>query len=255
MSTRIRIMTTLTICLACGMLSQAGQADDVNSPDDGREAAVTVELTKLEVTDTSLEFTYKIRNHSDHDVWVCSEVSSAPFELFLTYDTQTLLIRKRLDVPCHAIWARPPAPGRYIRLGPGEDRQDTLRIDLPVTPRFMYASQGMEMVTRTVRRLLLEIGYYDEDLPALIRRILEVADQFNPQAWSLHPDVRETYFRGLSVRSALLGFDLIEKDPYAEGHVYLYYSRQALTGEKTLGMEINGIAIPYSGPIEKEVAP
>lgn len=253
MNAWIRIMEMLAICTMCDMACHAGQADDVNSPVDGREAAVTIELTKLEVTDTSLEFSYKIRNHSGHDVWVCSEVSSAPFEVFLTHDTQTLLIRKRLDVPCNAIWARPPAPGKYICLGPAEDRQDTLRIDLPVMPRFMYASQGMEVVTCTVRRLLLEIGYYDEDLPALIRRILEVADQFNAQAWSLHPDVRETYFRGLSVRSALLGFDLIDKDPYAEGYVYIYYSRQALTGEKTLRMEINGIAIPYSGPIESEV--
>lgn len=249
----VNVLAMLVICVVCGLPSFAGQAEDANSPDDEEEMGIAIELTKLELTDLALEFSYRIRNGSDREAWVCTEVSSIPFEMFLTPDAQTLLIRKRLDVPTSAIWRSPPAPGRYTRLKPGEDRLDTLRIDLPAATQFVYASITPEMITRTVRHLVLEIGYYGEDLPALIHSILAVADQFNIEAMYLHPELRKTYFRGLSVRSALGGFDRIDRDPYADGYVYIPYSRQALTGEKVLRMEISGIAIPYTGWIENEI--
>jgi hypothetical protein len=233
------------------MASHAEQAKEVTGPDDGKATVVTIELTKLEVTDFSLGLTYTIRNSSDHDVWVCSEVSSIPFEVYLTHDKQTLLIRKRLDVPCGKIWHRPPAAGTYIRLRPSAAQPESVLIDLPVAPKSVYATVDAAEVAQTVRRLALEIGYYDEDLPALVRSIFEVADKFSPESWDLDPNILKTYFPGLIVRGALSDFDVINKDPYGEGHVYIECSYQAL-GEKVLRMEINGVAIPYRGRIETE---
>lgn len=255
MGTAIRTVTLIALCCVCNIGSHAEQAGEVSDPDRSKEIGVTIELVKLEVTDFSLGVTYTIRNRSDHDVWVCSKISSVPYEVFLTYDKQTLLIRKRLDVPSDAIWHRPPAPATYERLSPGADQSESLTVDLPATPRFVYAGQQKDVVTQTVRHLALEIGYYDEDLPALLRGIVEVAAKFSPEARYVHPDIQKTYFRGLHVGGALTSPDAIGKDPYREGRVYIDYSYQALTGEKVVRMEISGIAIPYNGPTERQTAP
>jgi hypothetical protein len=224
----------------------------VTGPDEGKATAVTIELTKLEVTDSSLELTYTIRNSSDHSVWVCSEVGSMPFEMYLTHDQQTLLLRKRLDVPSTAVWNRPPAAGTYTRLGPGAAQPESMLLDLPVTQKAIYASVTTTEVPQTVRRLALEIGYYDEDLPALVRGIFDVADKFSPESRNLDPNIERTYFRGLAVRRALGAYDIMNQDPYGEGRISIGYSYQALVGEKVLRMEVNGVAIPYRGRIEKE---
>ena len=250
MSTSMRIMAMVALCCVCNMGSDAGQAQQADGQDAVDETGVTIELTKLEVSDSSLELDYKITNSSDDDVWVCSKPSSIPFEVYLTHDPQTLLIRKRLDVPSTFIWSRPPAAGTYVRIVPGATQMDSMRLDLPVTPRSVYASVGPE-VPQTVRRLVLEIGYYDEDLPALVRSILDVAGNCSPQSWYVYPDFLKTYFRGLLVRNSLSGFNAINKDPYGEGRVSIEYSYQALTGEKVLRVEINGVSIRYG--VEGEV--
>jgi hypothetical protein len=240
-----RLMQVLVICCACSVVSHTERAGGVNGPDNTKETGVTIELTKLEVTGSSVGLSYDIRNGSEHDVWVCSKVSSIPFEAYLTHDEQTLLIRKRLEVPCDKIWRGTPTAGTYIRLSPGAAQPESLRLDLPVTPKSVYATVDAAEVAQTVQRLALEIGYYDGDLPALVRSIFEVADKFSPESWNLDPNLREVYFRGLAVRSALSGFDVINKDPYGSGRVYVEYSHRALTGERVLRMEINGVAIPY----------
>jgi hypothetical protein len=233
------------------MVSRPTQAGEVTDPNNSPERIVTIELAKLDVNDSSLGLSYKIRNDSDHDVWVCTEVSSAPFEVFVTQDKQTLLIRKQLDVPSTAVWKRPPAAGTYVRLSPGKAYPESLLLHLPVTPRTVYASENTEVVAQTMRRLVLEIGYYDQDLPALVHSIFKIADGFRPESWDLDWNIRKIYFPGLAVRGALADFDDINKDPYGVGQAYVEYSYQALIGEKVLRMEINGVAIPYRSRIKR----
>jgi hypothetical protein len=256
-----RILKVLAICCLCNMASHARSADPVNGPDASKSPAVTLELTKLEVTDSSLELSYRVRNSSNHEVWVCSDVGRIPFELYLTHDRQTLLIRKHLSVPCYKIWHRPPAPGKYVRLGAATAQSESLRIGLPAGGQFLYTSETTEVITQTVRCLVLEIGYYNEDLPALARSICEVADRFSAEGWRLYldtvgvdPNMWHTYFRGITARGALAGFEVVNKDAVSRGYVYLDYSYEAMA-EKVLRMEINGVAIPYNGRIEREVPP
>lgn len=252
MATAIRLMVILAIWCAGNISSDAELAEEVDGPEYSKESGVTIELTRLEVTESFLALSYKIRNGSSHDVWICSRVSSTTFELFLTHDKQTLLIRRRLDVPTKRIWHRPPSPGTYTRLRPGAEQTESLQIDLPATTHFEYIDLDVQEVAWTPRRLALEIGYYDTDLPALIGGIFAIADKFSLEGWSLYPEIRETYFRGLGVRGALADFYDINKDPDGTGCVHIGYSYQALTGEKVLRMEVNGVAIPYKGRIESE---
>jgi hypothetical protein len=247
MRTSIGIVTAVALCCLCSTGFRADLAAGVNGPSSGKERSVMIELTKLDVTDSSLGLTCTIRNSSDHDVWVCSKVSSISSEVYLTDDQRTLLIRRRLDVPSTNVWHRPPAAGTYIRIGPGAAYPESLLLDLPVTRQSIYASPVAVEVPRTARCLALEIGYYDEDLPALVHSVLDTAGKFSTDTWSLDPNIERTYFRGLAVRRALAGYDTKNKDPYGEGRVYIDYSYQALVGEKVLRMEVDGVAIPYAG--------
>jgi hypothetical protein len=238
-----RILKVLAICCLCNMASHAQPADPADGLDASKGLTVTIELMKLEVTDSSLGLTYAIRNGSDHDVWVCTDVSSVPFEVYLTNDGQTLLIRKRLDVPTTVVWHRPPPAGTYRRLSPGTARAESLLLDLPVAQKTVYASPTAAEPFQTVRHLTLEIGYYDEDLPALVRSIFDMAEKFNLESGTPDPNMERTYFRGLAVRRALASYGTINDDPDGTGYVRIDYSYQALTGEKVLRMEISGVGI------------
>ncbi|OHB65515.1 MAG: hypothetical protein A2Y77_04305 [Planctomycetes bacterium RBG_13_62_9] len=253
------ILKVLALCCLCNMASHAQPAGTASVPGTGKGPAPTIELAKLEIAVSSLELSYTIRNGSDHEAWICTEVSHIPFEMYVTHDQQALLIRRHLDVPCWHIWHHPPLPGTYMRLRPGAAQPESLRIDLPAKPTFLYAHETTEVIEQTVNRLVLEIGYYDENLPALVRSICEVADKFSDEGWKLYtsgpdPNMWHTYFRGLTVRGALSGFDVVNKDPDSTGYVRIDYSYQALA-EKVLRMEINGVAIPYKGRIEREAPP
>jgi hypothetical protein len=224
MSRAIRIMGLLAICLLCTLTSHLRPVGAENGLADSQEKGLTIELSGPEITASSLRLDYTIRNGSDHEVWVCSELSknsSKPYEIFLAPDQQTLLIRKRLDVPSVYTWRRRPAPGEYVRLNAGAALTESLLIDLLAKPIFLFSAQSRQAVTQTAHRLALETGYYDEDLVALVRSILAVADQLSAEGWrldsKLDPSVGKTYFRGLGVRSNLSGFDTINEDPEGKG--------------------------------------
>ena len=215
-------------------------------------AAVAMEITELDVNDSTLTLGYKIVNGTDRDAWVCSSAaSSEPFEVFLTSDKQTLLIRKRLDVPTNAIWGLGPPAGTYVRIAPGASLADSVRIAVPVSPRFLYVSPDTTELAQTVTRLALEIGYYDADLPGIIRDIIAAAEKSGLTIWDVPPSLLDTYFRGLRLRVVLGDFDLVNKDPYGQGRVSIRYSGRALTDEKVLRVDVNNVSIPYKGYSER----
>jgi len=229
-------------------------ASGAGEPNDPNQGAVTIELTKLDVNDTTLELHYKIKNNTDHDVWICDNVNTLanPFEVFLAEDAQTLVIRKRLDVPSRAIWRTQPA-GMYVRLCPGEDLIESLSLNLPVQPSFVFASAGRTQVTQNARCLALEIGFYDEDLPALICSIIIEADKFSGTTFDIDTAIVKEYFKGLLVKGCLgplNSFEELNKDLINKGKVVIYYSYQALTGEKVLRIEVDNVSIPYEGYLQ-----
>jgi hypothetical protein len=243
-----RILKGLAICCLCNMVSHAQPTGTVGGPDGGEGSGVAIEITELDTNDSTLTLSYNIMNGTNYDAWVCSSIaSSGPFEVFLTSDKQTLLIRKRLDVPTNAIWGLGPPTGTYVRIAPDTSLTDSVRIALPVSPRFLYASQDTTELAQTVTRLALEIGYYDADLPLIIRSIIAVAEKSGLAVRDVPPGLLDTYFRGGGVRALLGDFDLVNKDPYGQGRVSIRYTQQALTDEKVLRVDVNSVAIPYSG--------
>ncbi len=239
-----------------GYVQLASNADSSDDPNNNEEKIVTAEIIKFDVNDTALELSYNIKNNTDHDVWICDSVntnSSFNFEVYLAEDAQTLVIRRRLDVPTRAVFRRGPPYGRYICLRPGDDRPESLSLNLPVQQTVIYSSRGRTQVTQNARSLAIEIGFYDENLPWLVYSILRVAENFNSIGFEADFSIAKDYYRGLLVRSSIGGLSYYEKvvnDPYGEGEVLIDYSYQALTGEKVLRIIVDGVSIPYEGYVQ-----
>ena len=247
-----RILKVVAICCLCNVASHAQPTGTVDGPDGGEGLGVAMEITELNINDSTLTLGYRIMNGTGRDAWVCSGIASfEPFEVFLTSDKQTLLIRKRLDVPTNAIWGLGEPTGTYVRIASGASLVDSVRIALPVSPRFLYASPDTTELAQTVTRLALEIGYYDADLPLIIRSIIAVAEKSGLAIRDVPPGLLRTYFRGVSVRALLGDFDLVNEDSYGQGRVSIRYTQQALTDEKVLRVDVNNVSIPYEGYSQK----
>jgi urease beta subunit len=238
-----RTVKVLALCCVCPMLSAT---DQTKEPAVNEDAAVRIEITKLDVNDSTLALSYNIRNETDREAWVCSKVGRISFEVFLATDRQTLLIRKRLDVPSNRVWRIEPV-GKYVRIAPGGSLAESLQIPVPVSPSVLYTTASTPESAQPVRRMALEIGYYDEDLPALVHSIFAVADKSGLTTRDIPSSILDTYFRGVRVRGALWSFDQVNPDPYGQGFVYIDYSWQALTGEKVLRVDVNDVSIAYEG--------
>ncbi len=248
MSRTICLILAFTICI---FSPRCAQAESVDDPNNEEEKIVTIELTKLDVNDTTLELSYKIKNNTDHEVWICDDVdfylTSIDFEVYLSEDEQTLLIRRRFDVPTDIEWGSWPR-GHYVLLRSGQERTESLSLEVPVHSRRQFA-HGLA-ASDHARRLVLEIGFYNEDLPGMIREILEMAEKLN--CARLEPSEYRTaffirYFKGIWIAHLFGGLSGFEEYTYKEGseEITIPYTRQNLNGEQVLRIEVDGVHIPY----------
>ena len=246
----IGLILALTLCVFSPMFAQADSGDDPNKEE---KKVVTIELTKLDVNDTTLELSYKIKNNTDHDVWICDDAYAntalLDFEVYLSEDEQTLLIRRRHDVPTDMVWGAWPY-ARYVLLRSGQDRTESLSLDVPVRPCCVFAIP--EAASDHARCLVLEIGFYNEDLPGMIREILEMIEKLNcarPEPSEYGTAFFQRYFKGIWIAHQVFvgGLSGFEKYTYKEGseEITIPYTRQNLIGEQVLRIEVNGVHIPY----------
>ncbi len=245
------IAELLTICAVLCLCRPASGAEQTSDANATQTPAVTIEVTHLDVNDSTLTLSYRITNGTDREVWVCSSVSSfTAFEIFLTSDKQTLLIRQRENIPVVGrIWDHGMPRGTFARVLSHAALTNSVKIPLPVNPYLLFAGIDTTPVDLTVRRLAIEIGYYGEDLPALIHDICAVANKF-PAAtsWDVPSSTLATYFPGLGVGNAMRNFDKLNPDPYGQGQVYIDYCTSLV--EKVLRADVNGVSIPYKGYVE-----
>jgi hypothetical protein len=61
----------------------------------------TITITKLDISDAALELTCEIRNNCGRDPWILTGFTraGATISAFIDQDGQTLLLRRRLDLP------------------------------------------------------------------------------------------------------------------------------------------------------------
>ncbi len=229
---------------------------DVNESTDSQdveESVVSMELTHFEITDANLELGWNIKNNTDHDVWVCDTINAynpsyKQFEVYMPEDEQTLLIRRRLDVPTVLVWAVHPQ-GRYVLLRSGQEQNESLSLDVPVKHQHGFSS-GRTMSDHA-RRLVLEIGFYNEDLPGMIRDIIEIEEKLN--CVQLQPVEYENplfiyFFKGIWIAHKFYaGLSNFEEHVYQEGNeeITIPYTWQNLGSEQVLRIEVDGVSIPY----------
>jgi len=268
MDRSITLILVLTLCLSSGDFDGNGIVDfrdlailadnwlrsvqdDGDSDDQNYMEAVMIVLTKLEVTDKALELGYKIKNGSDHDVWVCDYIwlfEELAFEVFLAEDNQTLLMRRGLDFPTEFQWYVPPF-GKYVRLGPGQERTEYLSLAVPIQARLVYTFK--EGKAEHATRLVMQIGFYCQDFPEMVVGILSEAEKIIRPDLDLNDCNRpiiESYFGGLLVEywlGGLSGFKESNKMLDLSEQVLIGYTYQALKGERFSEVVIDGVSIPY----------
>jgi len=223
-----------------------------DSPDvEEEKSAVSMELTHFEVTDANLELSWKIINNTDHDVWICDSLDfkyGVDFEVYMAEDEQTLMVRRRLDVPTEVLFGAVPI-GRYIRISPGQERTESLSLALPVHPRLMFATE--QVIADNAKRVAVEIGFYNEDLPMTIRNILELAEKLNCAVLDTAGDYRtalfQRFFKGLWIEKHFGGLQGFETHTYKDGdeQIPISYSQQRFISEQILRAEVDNISIPY----------
>ncbi len=248
----INLFLALIVCVLLVMYTQVGFAQDGdNLYGPKNEVMPMIALTRLKVTDKVLELDYKIKNRSDHDIWICKSLDiyrNWLFDVFLT-DDQTLLIRRRFDIPAHVLWSQLPS-ARYVRLLPGEERTESLSLVIPLIHniRSLFADYP-EITTEYVKRLVLEIGFYNEDLPGMIRGILAVAEKIKSAGIDLlkeNPDITLLYFKGSWLDHYFGGLSSFnEANKNENDGIEIPYHEQILMGEQVLRVTVDGVYISY----------
>ena len=135
---------------------------------------------------------------------------------------------------------------RYIRLRPGQEKTDTVCLELPIVQirLFEYLRANAEFA----KRLVVEVGYYDEDLPGLILHIIDINNKLNCDNNDVSFDVNDSdvldrFFPGWRVAQAL-NFDSTYVTSQSDEMIIIPYMEQVLNGEKSLWIEIDGLSIP-----------
>jgi len=215
---------------------------------------ITIAPKGLNVGAKSFELRYEIKNGSDKDIWICNEVdidNSCHFEAYLAEDRQTLVLRRRLDVPIVGIFREQPR-GRYMRLRAGQSRTESLLLSLPVRRITVFNSRGHTNYTVYVKRLALEIGYYRGDLPAMVLHLLEGAEEAIREGRNNNLASLRKYLGSVSDFNAA-NEDLNFGD--RDEHVVIPWSDQTLEGERLLQLGLDGFRIPYSSEGQRFTIP
>jgi hypothetical protein len=230
------------------LLSRCTQAEALNDLDSEKEISMTIALTKLDVNDQSLELSSKIKNASDHEVWICDRVDFGHrFEVYMAKDDQTLMIRRRFAVPTVLLYYIPPE-GQYVRLRPDEERTESLSLMVPVQQDLVF-SVGVG-TAKYATRVVLEVGFYDEDLPELIRSILEGAEKLGGATTNIgdyDTSLIARYFEGVLIADYFGGLSGFEEYYFKDSSEQLRipYMHQVLGSEQVLSITIDGVSIPY----------
>jgi hypothetical protein len=230
-------------------------------------AGITTVLTKFDVNDTILELGFKIINNTDHDIWVCdgyerSNGSIRYFDRFMDNDNKTLVLRRRYSLSSEGIIVeRYPSHFRYLRLRPGQEKVESHSFSLPVTstsPLFQRSGSGGLNVD-SAQRLVIEIGFYDENLRALILDVVDVAERIGWDDSAIRDmtlgasarDLRLYYrfFGGFKIARLFTSKNItyFRDSVTSDGdEILMPPMDKALNGEHVLRIEFDNLSIPFS---------
>ncbi|MEJ2701053.1 MAG: hypothetical protein P8Z79_01280, partial [Sedimentisphaerales bacterium] len=129
MRTQVIIAATLSLCLLVTVQTYAKLKAD--SYVDQNSSGATIAITRLDVNNTNLQLSWVIKNDSGQDAWILAGLgnSDTTTSVFMDEDDQTLLLRRRLDIPARPDRASfPTCDGRYVRLRPAETQAESVSL-------------------------------------------------------------------------------------------------------------------------------
>jgi hypothetical protein len=130
-----------------------------------------VELFSL--TKVSLRLDYVVHNPFDHDLWVCEDLHIRSRGKLSERNVETRITDGSLRIRLHGnlewnFFTDPPIVASYRRLPSGKSASETLLLSLPITNNSpVYAFDHRNDVRAVAHRVVFELGYFMEDLPAL----------------------------------------------------------------------------------------
>ena len=254
----------IMVLLVSVLLARYGEEEpaDVMIPEE--DAIVKAVLMKLDVNDQTLEVGLKIINNTGHDVWVCNGYNRGEsiryFERYMDKDYKTLVLRRRYNLSSEGIIVeRYPSPFRYLRLRPGQEKVESHSFTLPVTSINLFHAPGEgRLNVESAQRLAIEIGFYDEDLRALILGVVEIAERLGCDESAIRnvessdASAMRLYYRffgGLNI-AGLFTTDSISwfrNSVKSDGdEILMPTMHQSLNGEQVLRIEVDNLPIPFS---------
>ncbi len=232
--------------LLCTTSIAHSQMNPQANPPNEQSTGVTISLLEQKLTDKTLQLRYQIRNDSGDDIWICGSMdfgSDWDAEVYVGQDNETLFVQRWLDAPMRGISRNQPI-GRYVRVGRGGARTETMSFHLPVHHQRVFLGARGLRPSEHASRLVLEIGYYEGNLPETVFQMLEEAERAGPTK----PGTVPAYGTGLV---GALGGSVYFNSPNEvvndrDEQVIIPWTDQALRGEKVVQMVVNDLAIPYS---------
>ena len=237
---------TMIILLAFYVLPAMATRDEVNSPIKNKTEGTRLKfvLEKLDTSKKALELSYQINNDSEQDVWLCKDFGSGyrSFEIAMIENTETLLVRRRLNVPITGFGEQ--VFGSYIRIPRKTRLKETILLPLPIHPnRISMSPKPTERVIKHVKRILIEIGFYSGDLPGAICNLFKEADN-DPQERHVDEVGYPTDVIGWLV-SPLIHNGLNESVPDRNEQIIIPWTDSALKGEHVLRATIENLHVPF----------
>ena len=238
------MIVALSLCILPATLTQAetNSGSDVNT----KVTAVTIVLTNVNLTEKILELSYQIKNDSGQDIWLYESSSldyNNNFEVAMAEEGQTLLIRRRLDVPITGFPVEQPF-GRYIRIPKSGSRKRSLLLLLPVrSHRVLLARRRTSKVIQYAKCLVIEIGFYSGDLPGMIVDMLEEAER-DPK--KKHVNDWGYPIDAIGWLDSSVHFNRINEGVQDRGEqLVIPWTNQTLKGEQVLRTTADDLHIPY----------
>ncbi len=165
----------------CTILLTGGCNKNQSDKDQPEEVkADMLRIKSLHISDTRLNLEYEIKNTLPHDIWVCDDIH-AYYDLRVEtkVEEEQLLIKLRsFDVP-HGILLESPILAKYRRVKPNEIYKSSIGLILPIrseSPISEKHSDRDAKITKEIRRIVLEIGFYEEGLFTKVSDSVERSD-------------------------------------------------------------------------------
>jgi hypothetical protein len=230
------IIAALSICILLLNGKQAKSEDNANAP--------TMSVTKLDISDKTLNLSYEIRNTTKQDIWILAGFGFPPdnsiFEVFMDEDDKTLVMQTRLDFPMTHISLH-NLHGRYVLLRAGQSRTESVTLAIPVHPAYPFGSGRHNKGIEQVKRLAIKIGYYAGDLPKMIWDVIEKPETIEGKANIGYDKLIKHYFTG-PLEFNWVNESLKERDE----EILVPHTDQNLKYEKILQTVVEDLAVPYN---------